>query len=164
MKNTILVVTDLAGFKAFRIDNGQLTRTPRLELVETFENPGAHGRIVDKVTDLSGRFPRGTGASSQTGAMSDGERHNIELEFRKRFVRKMAERLNTLLRSQEVEQCFLAASREINNSLLGELDPAVRNKIVRNISADLTKTDKSELLRHFEPARGRGGENRAFAD
>jgi hypothetical protein len=164
MKNTILVVTDLAGYKAYRVDNGHLTRAPRLELVEAFDNPGAHGRIVDKVTDLSGRFPRGTGASNHTGAMSDGERHNIELELRKRFVRKMAERLNALMRGQEVEQCFLAASREINNSLLGELDTAVRNKIVRNIPADLTKMDKSELLRHFEPTPGRSGENRAFAD
>ena len=151
MKNTILVVTDLAGFKAYRIENGRLNRTPRLELLEEYNNVGAHDRLVDQVTDLSGRFPRSTGVSNQTGAMSDGERHNIELEQRKRLVRHLAQRLNALILKTDVERCYLAASREINHQLLEELDPRVRARIARNLQADLTKTDKSELLRHFEP-------------
>ena len=32
--------------------------------------------------------------------MSDGERHNIELESRKRLVRQLAQRLNALAREQ----------------------------------------------------------------
>jgi hypothetical protein len=151
MKSTILVVSDLAGFKAYRIDNGRLNRTPRLELIEEYSNAGAHDRLVDQVTDLSGRFPRGTGVSNHTGAMSDGERHNIELEQRKRLVRHLAQRLNSLILKAEVERCFLAASREINHQLLEELDPRVRAIIEKNLQADLTKTDKSDLLRHFEP-------------
>lgn len=154
MKKTLVVATDLAGFKAYRLENGPLARTPRLELMEEFQNAGAHDRLVDKVTDLSGRFPRSTGTSNQTGAMSDGERHNIEREWRKRMVRQLAHRLNALIRSPEVERCYLAASREINHQLLEELDPQVRSKIEINLSADLAKTDKSDLLRHFQPALG----------
>ena len=137
--NTLLVVADLSGFKAFKLENNNhhLKSTPRLELLEQFTNPEAHGRLVDKVSDLSGRFPRGTGARA-AGAMSDGERHNIELEARKRFIRRLAQRLNILARNPEIERCFLAASREINHPLFEELDPQVRSKIAKNVPADLT--------------------------
>lgn len=148
--NTLLVVADLGGFKAFKLQNNDksFNNSPRLELLDQFHNPEAHGRIVDKVSDLSGRFPRATGARS-AGAMSDGERHNIELEARKRFVRQLAQRLNALARSREVDRCFLAASREINHPLLEELEPRVRAKIAKNVPADLTKLGQTEILTHF---------------
>ena len=147
--NTLLVVADLGGFKAFKLENNNhLNRTPRLEMLDQFENVQAHDRLVERVTDLSGRFPRGTGLKNG-GAMSHGERHNIELESRKRQVRQMAARLNELGRNPDVERCFLAASREINHQLLDELEPRVRAKIVKNIPADLTKMERPEILRHF---------------
>ena len=149
MKNTLLVVADLAGFKAFKLENNHhLHRKPRLEFIEHFDNAQAHGRLVDKVSDLSGRFPRGTGVKA-TGAMSDGERHNIELEARKRLIRQMAQRLNTLARTLDIDTCFLAASREINHPLLQELEPMVRAKIAKNIRADLTKLERTQILRRF---------------
>src|SRR5512140_1102115 len=120
MKNTLLVVADLGGFKAFRVENHELNRTPRLDLLEEYNNSEAHGRLVDRVSDLGGRFPRGTGLKAG-GAMADGERHNIEREARKRLVRQLAQRLNILARSPDIERCFLAARREINHPLLEEL-------------------------------------------
>jgi hypothetical protein len=149
MKNTLVVVMDLGCFKAYRLENHRPQQTPRLELLEEFNNADAHGKLVDKVTDLGGRFPRRTGAPNTTGAMSDGERHNIELEARKRQVRRLAQRLNTLLRSKDVERCLLAASREINHQVLEELEPQARAKIERNLPADLTKLERVEILRHF---------------
>jgi hypothetical protein len=148
MNDTLLVVADLGGFKAFKLENNHLHRAPRLEFLEQFAMTEAHGRLVDRVSDLSGRFPRGTGTKAG-GAMSDGERHNIELESRKRLVRQLARRLNTLARSAEIERCFLAASKEINHQLLEELEPQVRAKIEKNIPADLTKLERTEILRHF---------------
>lgn len=149
MKNTLVVVTDLACLKAYRLENNHPNKSLRLELVEEFNNAEAHGKLGDKVSDLSGRFPRRTGAQHTTGAMSDGERHNIELESRKRLVRQLAQRLNRLLGSKEVERCLLAASREINHQLLDELEPLVRAKIEKNIPVDLTKLDRAEILGHF---------------
>jgi hypothetical protein len=147
MKNTLVVVTDLGCLKAFRIENNHLHRTPRLELIDEFTSTDAHEHLVNKVSDLSGRFTRG--ATKASGAMSDGERHNIELELRKRLVRRLAQRLNTLARSQEIESCMLAASREINRQLLDELEPHVRAKIGKIVPADLTKMERAEILRHF---------------
>jgi hypothetical protein len=148
MNDTLLVVADLGGFKAFKLENNHLNRAPRLEFLEQFDINEAHGRLVDRVSDLSGRFPRGTGMKAG-GAMSDGERHNIELESRKRLVRQLARRLNSLARPEQIERCFLAASREINHQLIEELDPLVRAKIQKNIPADLTKLERAEILQHF---------------
>jgi len=81
--------------------------------------------------------------------MSDGERHNIELEQRKRLVRELARRVNSLARKEEVERCLLAASREINHQLIDELEPQVRAKIEKNLSADLTKLERADILGRF---------------
>jgi hypothetical protein len=149
MKNTLVVVTDLACLKAYRLENNHPNRSLRLELVEEFNNAEAHGKLGERVSDLSGRFPRRTGAQHTTGAMSDGERHNIELESRKRLVRQLAQRLNGLVGNKEVERCLLAASREINHQLLEELEPLVRAKIEKNVPVDLTKLDRAEIMGHF---------------
>jgi len=149
MKKTLVVIMDLGCFKAYRLENHQPHQSPRLELVEEFNSTDAHDKLVDKVTDLAGRFPRGASGASARGAMSDGERHNIELEARKRLVRGLAQRLNTLLRGKDVERCLLAASREINHQVLDELEPQARAKIEKNLSADLTKLERTDILRHF---------------
>ena len=149
MNNTLVVVTDLGCLKAYRLENEHPNRTPHLELLEEFTNAEAHGKLVEKVTDLSGRFPRSAGGASSRGAMSDGERHNIDLEARKRLVRQLAQRLNTLARGPEIERCLLAASREINRQLLEELEPQVRAKIEKNVPVDLTKAEQADILRHF---------------
>ena len=149
MKNTLVLVTDLGGFKAYRLENNQPMSSPRLELLEEYKDADAHRRLVELVSGLSGRFPRRMGPAAAAGAMSDGERHNIELERRKRGVRKLAGRMDTLMQDPEVEQCFLAASREIMNPLLQELSPNARSKIGMNIPADLTKASKVQLLRQF---------------
>jgi hypothetical protein len=148
MKNTLVLLVDLGCLKAFRVDNG-MGRTPRLELIEQFENPAAHNRLVERVTDLSGRFPRGAAKPANGNVMSDGERHNIELELRKRYVRELARRVNSLARNEEIERCFLAASREINHQLVEELEPKVRGKIEKNLSADLTKLERADILGRF---------------
>ena len=148
MKNTLVVVVDLGCLKAFKLENG-VTQRARLELVEQFDNPAAHNRLVERVTDQSGRFPRGAAKPANGNVMSDGERHNMELEQRKRFVRELARRLNSLARNKEIECCFLAASREINHQLVEELEPRVRAKIEKNLSADLTKLERMEILGRF---------------
>jgi hypothetical protein len=81
--------------------------------------------------------------------MSDGERHNIQLESRKRMVRQIAQRVNAIARPKNIDACLLAASREINSQLLDELEPEVRAKIEKIVPANLTKLERNEILRHF---------------
>ena len=149
MKNKWLLVADLASFKAYRIETSRFSSNPRLELMEAFDNAEAHDRLVDKVSDLAGRFPKGTGPYGANGAMSQGERHNIELEQRRRLARRLVERMNALMRRDDFESCYFAASKEINHQILGGLSQHLRAKIEKNLSADLTRIDKTELLGHF---------------
>ena len=148
MKNTLLVVADLACLKAYRLETEPGSDSLRLYLIDEINDRSAHTKLVDRVSDLAGRFPRSTG-NGASGAMSDGERHNIQLELRKRRVRELARRINELARAPEFETCLLAASREIQHQLIAELDHGVRAKIARSVAADLTKTDRAELLNHF---------------
>lgn len=147
MKNTLVVVADLGCLKAYRLDQTPVQHTPRLELLGEFNNGDATAKLTDVTTDSSGRFPRGGARAGQ--GMSDGERHNLELEQRRRLVRQLAGKLTHWLEQPDVEDCYLAASREIHKPLLDELNPANRSRIVRSVHADLTKLDKAQLLSHF---------------
>jgi len=149
MKNTLVIVADLAGFKAYKLENAPLHRTTRLAPMAQSDFPDAHERLVDQVTDFSGQFPRGSGKRNVSSAMSDGERHNIEIEQRKRGVRRLAQQINQIALNPEIESCLLAASKEINQQLVVELDPRVRAKIQQNVPADLTKIARAELMGHF---------------
>lgn len=146
MKNKLVVVTDLGSLKAYKLEQNNFGRTPRLELLQELEIADAHEKLTDKVSDLAGRFGKGGGPG--TGA-SAGERHNIELEHRKRLVRQLTDRVNGLARPREVEGVYFSASKEINHQILEGLEPGVRAKIERNIAADLAKLEKAELLKRF---------------
>ena len=148
MKNRLVVVTDLGSFKAYKLGRNDFDRKPRLELLAAVEMAEAHDKLTDTVSDLAGRFGRG-GLNAGAGI---GERHNIAREHRKRLVKQLAERLNRLLVGGEIEGCFFAASKEINHQILARLEPRARSKIEKNIPADLTKLDKSELLERFVTA------------
>jgi hypothetical protein len=138
----MVVVTDLGSLKAYRVTYTRVRGTPRLELVESFEPASAHEKLTDRLSDQAGRYRVPGGRM----AMSYGENHKIQLELRKRLVKQLARQLNTLLREDGLDACYLAASKEINHQLLNELEPPLRRKITKNVPADLTKLDKSELL------------------
>lgn len=146
----MIVVTDLEQLIAYRLDNDPLHRSPRLELIEQF-NTGATRKPTQSAIRLAGGASNGS-QRELIGGMSSGERNNVQLEKRKRCTRRLAGEINSLLDNSEVERCFLAASREISNALLSELNPRVRDKIEVSVSADLTKVKKADLLGHFRAA------------
>ena len=145
MKKQLLIVADLGSFKAYAVDNSRLHSTARLELIEHF-NPEQPGRkMTDKLSDLAGRSQ----APGGKGTTPSGERHNIKLEERKRLIRQLAKRLNVLMSDGDVGSCYLAASKGIDQQILGALSPAAHAKIKRNVPVDLIKTSKAKLLDYF---------------
>ena len=148
MKNKLVVVTDLGMFKAYRMEKDALSSSPRLELLEDFETV-VESRISDQVTDQAGQFHKGSGSPVLSGEHSNGERHNIRLEQERRVIKQLAEKLAAFLRRDDVEGCYFAANSEINRRILDQLHPEMRSKIQKNVASDLTKIDKSNLLKHF---------------
>jgi hypothetical protein len=148
MKNKIVVVTDLGSLKAYKLANAQPGISPRLELIEELQLNGAHQKLTEQVSNGAGRF--GKGGVGNGAAV--GERHNIELEHRKRLVKQLTDKLSTLLRADGVEGCLFAASKEINHAITEALEPRLRAKLVKNLAADLTKLSKAELLERMVAA------------
>jgi hypothetical protein len=145
MKNIVIVVTDQGNFKAFKLERTEMN-TPRLTLLEEFLPVNGHGKLLDKVSDQAGRY-HNTGHGKW--ATPWGEPHNIELEQRKRLIRQLADELQNVLGSSDIDGCYFAASKDVHNQILDALPRESRAKILKDVSADLTKVDKSELLQHF---------------
>jgi hypothetical protein len=114
-------------------------------LIEHFNPEQPHRKMADKLSDLAGRYR----AQAGKGSSSIGERHNIKLEERKRLIRQLAKRLDVLMSDGDVDSCYLAASKGIDQQILGALSPAAHAKIKRNVPVDLIKTSKAKLLEYF---------------
>jgi hypothetical protein len=142
MTEKIIVLADLGRVKAFRVIPDMMTSKPRMELVYDCEFPEAHHRVMDMVTDMAGAFP----VSGKPGA-SIGEDHNLRVETERRLIRQVAEKIGELVRGQ---RCwYLAAAENINGRIVELLNPEVRAALFKNLTADLVKTRKQELLDHF---------------
>lgn len=144
MTDKLIVVADLGRVKAYRVTRDDMSPTSRLELVDDVEMTDAHGKLLDKITDKAGRFPgNGTGP----GGMSMGENHNLQLETDRRLLKQVADRINNLAKNERI--WYLAAVKEINPRVVESLNPTVRATMAKNISADLIKIPKEDLLSHF---------------
>ena len=149
MKNTLVIVTDLGLFKAYRLKHTDIQHTPRLELIEELESVDAHGKLLDKVTDQAGRWRVPMGRMG----MSYGERQKIDLEMKRRLVKQLAEHINSTVREQHAEECYLSANKDTHKQLLEELGADVRSRIGKMVPLDLTKASKAELLDRFAAAK-----------
>ena len=155
MNNKLVIVTDLGSFKAYKLETNSQHSTPRLELIEEFNLVDAHGKMIDHLTDLAGRYHAPVMGKWATPW---GERHNIELERKRRLIKQVAHALTDLLRRNGADGCYLAAGKEINHQIVAELPREARAKIEKIVACDLTKTEKTEILRHFEIFKAKSGE------
>jgi hypothetical protein len=148
MTPKLLIVTDLGLLKAYKV----LT-TPKgslhLDPIETVVLDEARQRVLDKVTDLAGR--RGSPTRNAGGApLADA--HNLQLETRRRLVKKIAGLIETFVQKNAECGLWLAARREINASILSALLKNVRHRIEANLPLDLVHADGQELIANFAPA------------
>jgi Protein required for attachment to host cells len=141
----LLLATDLGTLKAYRLEF-TLQDTPRLQELETIALEEAHTRVVDLVTDFAGR--RAAPTQKDWGApLSDD--HNLNLELRRRLIRQIASRIESLIQGSDYQGCWLAAPKEITHQIVHELKPSVRQRIKRVIPCDLTNATPKELLDQF---------------
>jgi len=142
----IIVVADLGHFKAYGVSKNPL-ESPRIELLKSFDAIEAHGKFGDKMSDQAGRFGFNGGKDGMKGY---GEPHSIEQENKRRLIKQIAENISVIIKEGKYKKWHLAASGNINNQIIGNLDPAVKSGIGKNVLSDLTNVHKSELLGYFE--------------
>jgi Protein required for attachment to host cells len=149
--SSLIIVTDRGSLKAYRVDETP-TRGPSLKLVQAFNVTDAHGRLVDKVTDLAGRFPVSDGAGGRH-ANSIAERTQLETETDRRIHKQLADQIVKIVQSDGVEGWSFAAPASIHAAIVDLLPASVRNRIVEHVKSDLVKTEPSKLPAHFRSLR-----------
>ncbi len=148
---SLIIVTDRGSLKAYRVDETP-TRGPSLHLVQAFDLTDAHGRLIDKVTDLAGRFPVSDGAGGRH-ANSIAERTQLETETHRRIQKQLADQIVKIVSRNGKEGWSFAAPAEIHAAIIDLLPVAVRNRIVEHVKSDLVKTEPSKLPAHFRSLR-----------
>ena len=148
---SLIIVTDRGSLKAYRVDETP-TRGPSLHLVQAFDLTDAHGKLIDKVTDLAGRFPVSDGAGGRH-ANSIAERTQLETETHRRIQKQLADQIVKIVSRNGKEGWSFAAPAEIHGAIIDLLPAPVRDRIVEHVKSDLVKTEPSKLPAHFRSLR-----------
>lgn len=143
----IIIAVDLGHFKAYKVTK-QEHESPKIQLIESYDSIEAHGKLSDKLSDTSGRFAMGGGKNG--AAKGYGEPHNIELEMEKKAAKLISNDINAIIKKEGSPIWYLAASKMINGQILDNLDAEVKAKLSKNIMSNITKADKSDIMKHFE--------------
>ena len=146
--SSLIIVTDRGSLKAYRV-NETPTRGPSLQLVQAFNITGAHGRLVDKVSDLAGRFPVTNGAGAHRGAASIAERTQLEAETDRRIQKELADQITKIVSLDGKEGWSFAAPAEIHGAVVDLLPATVRDRIVEHVKSDLLKVEPAKLVSRF---------------
>ena len=145
--SSLVIVADRGSLKAYQVAETP-TRGPRLKLMQAFDVTDAHGRLIDKVTDLAGRYPVTEGAGSRRGPASIAE-PKLETELDRRIYRQLAEQIAKIVRQDGVEGWSFAAAAEIHGAIVDLLPGDIRERIVEHVKSDLVKIEPAKLALHF---------------
>ncbi len=147
MDRIIIITANLGHFKAYRVSQDPPDISPRVTLIESYDSIEGHGKLGDKLSDASGRFRRSGGKDEV--AKGSGERHNIKLEMEKKLSKMIARDIDALIENEQCDEWYLASAKKINRKIIDNLKPEVKDRLVKNITADLTGVARSEILTHF---------------
>jgi hypothetical protein len=148
---SLVIAADRGTLKAYQV-NETPTRGPSLKLIQAFDITDAHGRLVDKVTDLAGRFPVTESAGAHRGAASISE-SKLETETDRRINKELAEQIAKIVNDSGKEGWAFAAPSEIHGAIVDLLPDRVRNRIVEHVKSDLVKVEPAKLPNHFRSLR-----------
>ena len=150
--SSLVIVTDRGSLKAYRV-NQTPTRGPSLQLVQAFNLTDAHGRLIDKVSDLAGRFPVTEGAGAHRGPASTAERTHLATETNRRIQRELADQIAKIVSQNGKDGWSFAAPAEIHTAIVELLPADVRQRIVEHVKSDLVKVEPARLMSHFRSLR-----------
>ena len=148
---SLIIVADRGSLKAYRVDETP-TRGPSLRLIQAFDLTDAHGKLIDKVSDLAGRFPVSDGAGGRH-ANSIAERTQLETETDRRIHKQLADQIVKIIDRSGKEGWSFAAPAEIHGAIVDLLPRAARDRIVEHVKSDLVKIEPAKLSSHFRSLR-----------
>jgi protein required for attachment to host cells len=150
--SSLVIVTDRGTLKAYRV-NETPTRGPSLQLVQAFNMTEAHGRLIDKVSDLAGRFAVTEGAGAHRGPASTAERTQLATETDRRIQKELADQIAKIVSQNGNDGWSFAAPAEIHTAIVDLLPADVQQRIVEHVKSDLVKVEPARLMSHFRSLR-----------
>jgi hypothetical protein len=148
---SLVIVADRGSLKAYRVDETP-TRGPSLQLIQAFDLTDAHGKLIDKVTDLAGRFPVSDGAGGRH-ANSIAERTQLDAETDRRIYKQLADQIVKIIDGSGKQGWSFAAPAEIHGAIVDLLPRLARDRIVEHVKSDLVKIEPAKLPSHFRSLR-----------
>jgi len=150
--SSLVIVTDRGSLRAYRV-NETPTRGPSLQLVQAFNMTDAHGRLIDKLSDLAGRFPVTESAGAHRGPASIAERTQLATEMDRRIQKELADQITKIVSQNGKDGWSLAAPAEIHTAIVDLLPAGIRQRIVEHVKSDLVKVEAARLISHFRSLR-----------
>jgi hypothetical protein len=147
--DTIIIAVDLGHFKAYKVGKTKLGNS-KMRLIESYDSIEAHGKLLDRITDQAGRFRMNGGKGGNSKVKGYGEPHNMKLEEEKRLIKLIAKDINTIIGREKCEAWCFAAPAELNNRIVENLLPDVRAKLGKNVTCNLTRSRKMDILGQFD--------------
>jgi hypothetical protein len=145
---SIIIAADRGSLKAYQV-NETPTRGPTLKLIQAFDVTAAHGKLIDKVSDVAGRFPVTESAGAHRGAASIAERTQLATENYRRINKELADQITKIVQESGKEGWAFAAPPEIHSAIVDLLPDGVRNRIVEHVKSDVVKVEAAKLPNHF---------------
>src|SRR5467141_3122765 len=121
---SLVIAADRGSLKAYRVEETP-TRGPSLKLIQAFDITDAHGKLIDKVTDLAGRFPVTEGAGAHRGPASVAE-SKLQTETERRINKELADQIAKIINGSGKEGWSFAAPAEIHSAIVDLLPGRVR--------------------------------------
>ena len=146
---SLIIVADRGSLKAYRV-NETPTRGPSLKLIQAFNVTDAHGKLVDKVTDLAGRYAANDGSGMHQASIAETK---LETETERRINKQLADQITKIVNESGKEGWAFAASSGIHSAIVDLLPDRVRNRIVEHVKSDLVKVEPAKLPNHFRSLR-----------
>jgi hypothetical protein len=150
--SSLVIVTDRGSLRAYRV-NETPTRGPSLQLVQAFNMTDAHGRFIDKLSDMAGRFPVTEGAGAHRGPTSIAERTQLATEMDRRIQKELADQITKIVSQNGRDGWSFAAPAEIHTAIVDLLPAGIRQRIVEHVKSDLVKVEAARLISHFRSLR-----------
>ncbi len=117
----------------------------KLILLESLENPSAHLKGIDLISDRPGHYQ--TMHSAKGAYQAPSSPHDVELD---RFTKNLADLLKKGLDNHEYTQLILCTPPHVGGVLLSNLDKQVAQSLLANIKKNFVEADTSVLIDYLK--------------
>src|SRR2546423_3162623 len=123
---SLIIVADRGSLKAYRV-NETPTRGPSLKLIQAFNVTDAHGKLLDKVTDLAGRYAANDGSGMHQASIAETK---LETETERRINKQLADQITKIAKSDGIGGWSFAAPPSCPNAIVELIATDARDPII----------------------------------